>query len=222
VRVSDTKTPARGSAAVQPSKPSSEASKPSTASKPLRADAQRNREQLLVAASDLFTTRGVELPLEEVARQAGVGIGTLYRHFPTRDALIEAVYRREVETLCDGVEDLLAGRSADEALSVWMSRFAVYVARKRGMAMALKAIFGSDSQLFAESQHRIRSAIGMLVTAAVNDGAIRDDVAPDDLMRAVGGICMATDTPDWQDRTSSLVELLMDGMRYGAAGSRRT
>jgi AcrR family transcriptional regulator len=193
-----------------------------TAPRRARKDATRNHEALLAAAAEVYGERGVDASLEEIARRAGVGIGTLYRHFPSRDALNEAVYRREVEALCDQAGELLHDTDPVDALSSWMRAFAHYVARKRGMAMALKAIFGSDSQLFAESQHRIRSAIGMLVTAAVNDGAIRDDVAPDDLMRAVGGICMATDTPDWQDRTSSLVELLMDGMRYGAAGSRRT
>ena len=104
----------------------------------MRADARRNRDALLAAAGDLFTARGVDVPLEEIARQAGVGIGTLYRNYPTRDALVEAVYRHEVETLCTGVEELRAahdGRPAD-ALEAWMRDFAGYVARKRGMAMA--------------------------------------------------------------------------------------
>ncbi|WP_375478362.1 TetR/AcrR family transcriptional regulator [uncultured Jatrophihabitans sp.] len=191
-----------------------------SAPRALRADAQRNRDQLVEAAGELFGDRGIEAPLDEIARRAGVGIGTLYRHFPTRDALVEAVYRREVRMLCAGVDDQLAGRRPDEALASWMRDFAGYVARKRGMAMALKALLGADSELFAESHRQIRHAIGTLVSAAVAAGAIRDDVDPDDLLRAMSGICMAADTPGWNDRTARLVDLLMDGLRYRASAPR--
>ncbi len=186
--------------------------------RPQRADARRNHELLLAAAAEVYDERGVDAPLEEIARRAGVGIGTLYRHFPTRDAVTEAVYRREVGLLCDGVDELLAENDPDAALSQWMRRFADYVARKRGMAMALKRVMGADSELFVHSHQRIRDAIGTLLAAAIDAGAIRDDVASDDLLRAMGGICMATDTPDWADRTARLVDLLVDGLRYGAPG----
>jgi AcrR family transcriptional regulator len=189
-----------------------------TESRPLRADARRNREQLLDAATAAFAEAGTGVALEEIARRAGVGIGTLYRHFPTRDAVTEAVYRREVGLLCDGIDELLAENAPDVALSRWMHRFAGYVARKRGMAMALKRVLGADSELFIHSHQRIRDAIETLIAAAVEAGTIRDDVAPDDLLRAMGGICMATDTPDWADRTARLVDLLVDGLRYGAPG----
>jgi AcrR family transcriptional regulator len=182
-----------------------------------RADARRNHDLLVATAAALFDERGIEAPLEEIARRAHVGIGTLYRHFATRDAVIEAVYRREVEMLCSGVDDLLIEFDADTALANWMRSFAVYVARKRGMAMALKSVLGADSELFAESHQRMQHAITTLVNAAVEVGAIRSDVDPRDLLRAMGGICMATDTPDWTDRTGRLVDLLMDGLRYGAA-----
>ncbi len=189
--------------------------------RPLRADARRNHDALLVSAGEVFTERGVDVPLEDIARRAGVGIGTLYRHFPTRDALIEAVYRREVETLCVGVESLLAAHPGhpDAALEAWMGDFAGYVARKRGMAMALKAVLGADSTIFAESHEQLRTALDTLVGAAAQAGTIRSDIDTGDLMRAVGGICMATDTPGWRDRTGRLVSLLMDGLRYGAAAA---
>jgi AcrR family transcriptional regulator len=188
------------------------------AAKPLRADARRNREQLLAAAVDLFDERGVEAPLEEIARRANVGIGTLYRHFPTRDAVIEAVYRREVVVRCSGVDDLIRDLEPADALATWMRSFAVYVARKRGMATALKSVLGVDSELFRESRERTQGAISRLVDNAVAAGVIRGDVDPEDLLRAMGGICMATDSPDWSKRTARLIDLLLDGLRYGAPG----
>ena len=119
---------------------------------------------------------------------------------------------------------MLADNPTDVALALWMRRFAGYVARKKGMAMALKSVFGADSELFRHSHQRIMEAIETLIAAAVEAGTIRGDVAPGDLLRAMGGICMATDTPDWADRTARLVDLLVDGLRYGAPGaaSRRT
>jgi AcrR family transcriptional regulator len=187
--------------------------------RPMRADARRNREELLTRAGEVFTERGIDASLEEIARRASVGIGTLYRHFPNREVLVEAVYRHEVATLCEGVDDLLAQHGPDEALAIWMRSFAVYVSHKRGMAMALKSLLGADSPLFTESHRRIQEAIGILVAAAVESGSIRADVAPDDLLRAMGGICMAADSPDWADRVGSLIGLLIDGLRYGAPGA---
>jgi AcrR family transcriptional regulator len=187
-------------------------------SRPLRSDARRNRDHLVATAATLYDARGVDVPLDEIARTAGVGIGTLYRHFPSRDTLIEAVYRREVELLTTGVDELLAAHAPDEALAVWMRSFAGYVARKRGMATALKSVLGADSALFAESYERIVTSITRLLDAAAGTGAIRGDVDPGDLLRAMGGICLATDSPDWADRTGRLVNLLVDGLRYGAPG----
>jgi AcrR family transcriptional regulator len=165
----------------------------------------------------VFAEKGVDAPLDEIARRANVGIGTLYRHFPTRDALIEAVYRRELDLLCDGVDELRAANPTDVALATWMRRFVEYVAKKRGMAMALKAVLGADSELFAYSHARIRVALGALVDAAVAARTIRADVEAEDLLRAMSGICMASDAPGWSDRTARLVDLLMDGLRYGVA-----
>lgn len=189
--------------------------------KSLRADAQRNREALLAAASAAFAARGVDASLEEIARQAGVGIGTLYRHFPTRDAVVEAVYRHEVEVLCDSVGPLLAEHEPDEALSQWMQRFVRYVATKRGLAAALKSMVGADSELFRSTHERITTAVNAVLGAAVDAGTVRSDVDPRDLMRAMGGICLAADQPDLCEQASRLVALLMDGLRFGAPGSTR-
>jgi AcrR family transcriptional regulator len=193
---------------------------PARAPRSPRKDAARNHEALLNAASEVYAERGVEASLEEIARRAGVGIGTLYRHFPSRDALNEAVYRREVEALCDSAETLTAsGTSAVDALRQWMGGFARYVARKRGMAMALKSALGPDNELFSYSHQRIRAALGGLLDAAVASGEIRGDVDQEDLMRAMSGICMATDMPGWSERSGRLVDLLIDGLRYGAPTS---
>jgi AcrR family transcriptional regulator len=187
--------------------------------RPKRADARRNYDVLLAAATEVFAERGVEASLEEIARRANVGIGTLYRHFPSRDALNEAVYRHEVELLCTGVDELLEQHPPDEALSIWMNRFSGYVARKRGMAVALKSALGADNELFTHSRRRILDALGMLVEAAAAAGVIRADVDPDDLLRAMSGICMATDTPSGSERTGRLVDLLVDGLRYRASSA---
>jgi AcrR family transcriptional regulator len=181
-----------------------------------RKDAVRNREILLAAAAAAYAEQGIDVALEEIARRAGVGIGTLYRHFPTRDALNEAVYRREVDALCDEAETLLEDHRPVEALARWMRDFAGYVARKRGMAVALKSALGADSELFTHSHRRIREALQLLVSRAVAAGEIRSDVDSDDLLRAMSGICMATDSAGWAERTGRLVDLLVDGLRYRA------
>jgi AcrR family transcriptional regulator len=184
--------------------------------RPLRADAQRNREKLLTAAMAAFAERGVDASLEDIARTAGVGIGTLYRHFPSRDALMEAVYRHQVETLCDAASDLLATHTPDEALALWMERFVAHVATKRGMAMALKSVIGKDSELFAYCHGLIRQSAASLLKAAADAGAIRDDVDANDLMKAMSGICLVSDQPGWEEQASRLVNLLVDGLRFRA------
>ena len=200
------------------------------AGRPLRADAQRNRQALLIAAAAAFGENGVETSLEDIAQRAHVGIGTLYRNFPTRETLIEAVYRNEVELLCDGVVELQAQLPADQALAEWMQRFVAHVARKRGMAAALKAAAAANDQsadgkpstvggkpeLFVYAHERMRVAMTTLLDAGVAAGTVRADVDPMDLIRAMSGICLAIDQPGWLDQARRLVTLLMDGMRYGA------
>ncbi len=182
--------------------------------RPMRADARRNRDAVLAAAAELFAEQGVETSLEQVAKRAEVGIGTLYRHFPTRDALIAAVYLREVDRLCDGVAELIAELPADAALATWMQRFVRYVATKKGMAAALKSFIGVDSEVFTYSRTRIHEAMATLVQAAAHAGVIRPDTDPDDLMRAMSGFCLVTDQPGWQDQAARLVDLIVDGLRY--------
>ncbi|MCU1589953.1 MAG: TetR family transcriptional regulator [Frankiales bacterium] len=181
-----------------------------------RADACRNRDRLLEVASDAFAARGVDASLEWIAKEAGVGIGTLYRHFPSRDALVEAVYRHNVELLCDGADELRASLPPDEALAEWMQRFVSYVASKKGLATYLKSVVSADSDLFASTQGRVRDTIGVLVDAAAEAGSIRPRIDGMDLLRALSGVCMMTDQPGGPEQGKTVASLLMDGLRYGA------
>jgi AcrR family transcriptional regulator len=181
--------------------------------RPQRADARRNRERLLEAASVAFGERGTDASLEEIARSAGVGIGTLYRHFPTRDALMAEVFRRNVDELCDGADQLLAELPPDEALCEWMQRFVRYVAVKKGLATHLKSVIAADSELFTYSHGRVTGTFESLLTAAKDAGTIRSDVAADDLLHALSGICMVSEG-DTQQQGCRMSRLLVDGLRY--------
>lgn len=186
--------------------------------RPMRADARRNRERLLVAATEAFAVEGEDMPLEAIAARAGVGIGTLYRHFPHRDALVEAAYRHEVEQLCAAAPTLLAERSPDRALHEWMERFAHYVATKRGMGGALTAaVAASGSPVFAETRQRITDAIALLLAAGVEQGLLRSDVAAGDVFVAMGAVWHLPMASGWQDQVRRTLGLLVDGLRYGAA-----
>jgi AcrR family transcriptional regulator len=185
----------------------------------LRADAQRNRDAVLTAAADAFAAQGVEAPLEDIAKQAGVGIGTLYRHFPTRNDLVFAVYRREVDLLCDSAPELLATHDPATALKLWMERFVHYAATKRGLVGLLKTLMGTDAELFVETKANMKTAATMLLDAATKAGEIRSDITAEDLTRTLGGICMAGDSTDWQDKSVRLVNLVYDGLRFGAPAS---
>jgi AcrR family transcriptional regulator len=186
----------------------------------MRADARRNREKLLAAAVELFADAGAEgVPLDAVADRAGVGIGTLYRHFPTREALAEAAYRNEVQRLCAAASELLCSEPPDVALAEWMERFVTYVAAKRSMANVLQGIVASGATLYSDARAEMLDAITILVRAAGDAGAIRTDVDPDDILRAMSGIWLATDGPDWSDRARRLLSLLMDGLRHGATAA---
>ncbi|TXR47678.1 TetR family transcriptional regulator [Phyllobacterium endophyticum] len=193
---------------------------PAAQAKRLRADASRNREKLIAIAAIAFAERGGAASLEDIARQAEVGIGTLYRHFPTREHLVEVVYRREVEALCDAAEELAQNNAPDVALSEWMQRFVDYIAAKRGMAHSLRILFDANSEVFANTSGMVTTALQRLVDAAVADGSIRSDVDISDISQALSGIYSAPDTPDWRDRSRRLVSLLMDGLRWGSAKSK--
>jgi AcrR family transcriptional regulator len=182
-----------------------------------RCDAVRNRECLIEVASDAFAAEGVEASLEQIARTAGVGIGTLYRHFPTRDALVEAVYRRNVDLLVEGADELSATKPPDEALAEWMQRFISYVASKKGLAMYLKSVVSADADIFTESKARIHDTIGRLIAEAAAAGSIRPDVDPQDVIHTLGGFCLMNDIHADPEQGMRVARLLMDGLRYGAA-----
>jgi AcrR family transcriptional regulator len=184
-----------------------------------RSDARRNRDRLVEVAAEAFAANGIDASLEDIARKAEVGVGTLYRHFPNRDALLEAVFRNNVDQLSDQADELLATLPPAQALSAWMKAFVAYVASKRGLAMHLKSVVSHDAEIFTYSHDRMDAAINKLVAAAVEDGSIRADVDPDDVLRAIGGVCMMADGDDWQEQACRISSLLMDGLRYGAVVS---
>ena len=179
-----------------------------------RADALRNRERVLEAAKTVFSAGGPDASLEAVAREAGVGIGTLYRHFPTREALYEAVYRREVEQLSELAEEWKGEAAPVEALRRWLRSNVEFVATKKGMAAALALAAGPPpSELTAFSYERLTKAIGVLLERAVAAGEIRADIGPEDLLRTLVGMCMLHDQPGWQAGVIRMLDVLVDGLR---------
>jgi AcrR family transcriptional regulator len=188
-----------------------------TGARPLRADAQRNRDRLLDAAVRAFSQDRPDVTLDAIARDAGVGIGTLYRHFPTREALIEAAYRSELDRLCDAAGGLLRDLPPDEALRAWMDRFVDYMTTKRGMADALRAVIASGGNPFAHSRDRLITAITTLLGRAAAAGTVRSDVAPADVLTSLSGMSLAAGEPAQRDQARRLLDLLMDGLRYRPA-----
>jgi AcrR family transcriptional regulator len=187
-----------------------------THDKPLRKDAALNREKLLAAAVGLFAERGTEGSLEEVAKRAGVGIGTLYRHFPTRDALVEAAYRNEVAQLRAAADELLAELPPDDALEAWMRRFVDYGTAKRGMRDALQSIAGGGADLFAETRGQVTEAVAVLLRAGAEAGTLRADVEPEDVLRAMGAIWMVAEGEEFPEQAMRILRLVLDGLRYRA------
>jgi AcrR family transcriptional regulator len=179
-----------------------------------RVDARRNRDRLLTAATAAFAEEGQDVPLEAVAARAGVGIGTLYRHFPNRDALVVAAYQHEVETLCGAAAALLDTQPADAAVRAWVDRFADYIATKRAMGNALRSA-ASDSPLFTDTRERIVGALRLLLEAGAADGTLRADVDPKDVMRVINGIWYLPDGPEWREHVGRMLDLVIDGLRYG-------
>lgn len=178
-----------------------------------RTDAQRNRERILEVAKEAFTHSGVDASLDDIARQAGVGPGTLYRHFPTRDALIEAVYRTEVERLAATEQKFAETMPPVEALRSWMLLFVDHIATKRIIAPALNSLVGGPSKMFEASRAQVQGAIRSLVKRAIKTGDIRQDLDPVDLLRALIGVSNVASTPDWQQSAKRLVDILITGSR---------
>jgi AcrR family transcriptional regulator len=186
-----------------------------------RSDAARNRERVLQAAKAVFSAGGPDASLEAVARRAGVGIGTLYRHFPTREALFEAVYRREVDQLSELAEQLKSVTSPVDALRRWLRSNVELVATKKGMIAALALAVQGSSELYAYSFDRLTKAIGTLLDRAVAAGEIRADISPEDLLRALIGMCYMHDQPGWQSAVLRLLDVFVDGLRVQANAGRQ-
>jgi AcrR family transcriptional regulator len=176
-----------------------------------RADAQRNHERILEVAKEAFSQLGANISLDDVAKQAGVGAGTLYRHFPTRDALLEAVYRTEVEKLAAAAGEFSRAMPPVEALRAWMLLFVDYIAAKQIIAPALNTIVGGPSKLFDSSAHLVKGAIQRLVKRAIRSGDIRPDLDPFDLLRALVGVSNVASIPEWPQSAKRLVEILIIG-----------
>ncbi len=177
-----------------------------------RSDSIRNRELLLKAAAKVFSAGGPEASLEAVAKRAGVGIGTLYRHFPTREALFEAVYRREVDELGDLAQRLAQASAPVDALRQWLRANIQLVATKKGMLAALALAAHRPPDLYAYSFERLTKAVGLLLERAVAARDIRADVKPEDLRRALVGLSYSYDRPDWQATVTRLMDVFVDGL----------
>jgi len=186
-----------------------------------RSDAVRNRERVLEAAKAVFSAGGADASLEAVAKRAGVGIGTLYRHFPTREALFEAVYRREVEQLSELAEQLKSAAAPVDALRRWLKSNVELVATKKGMISALALVVQGSSELYAYSFDRLTKAIGTLLDRAVAAGEIRSDISADDVLRALVGMCYMHDQPGWQSTVLRLLDVFVDGLRVRPDAGRR-
>jgi len=178
-----------------------------------RTDALRNRERILQVAKAAFTRSGANASLDDIAKEAGVGAGTLYRHFPTRDALLEAVYRSEVEKLAASERKFAETMPPIAALRAWMLLFVDYIAAKHLIAPALNAYVGGASKLFECSRSQIQGAIEALVKRAIKSGDIRKDLEPFDLLRALIGVSNVASSPDWQQSARRLVDILISGSR---------
>jgi AcrR family transcriptional regulator len=186
----------------------------SSGTRPLRADAQRNRDRLLETAVQALSHDGPDVTLDAIAKAAGVGIGTLYRHFPTREALVEAAYRNELDRLCDAVGDLLAAMPPDAATRAWMDRFVAYMTTKRGMADALRALVASGGNPFAHSRARMTTAICALLQAGAAVGTLRSDVEPDVVLGSLSGVSLVACEQAHGEQGDRMLDLLMDGLRH--------
>lgn len=180
---------------------------------PKRADARRNRERLLAAARLLFAERGADVSLAAVAREAGVGVGTAYRHFPTQEELVQAVYRDEVTRICDAATRLAAELPPADALGAWLHECVDFVAAKKGMSEALQAASAAAPDVEPDSRGRILAALAGLLAPAQADGAVRADVDAEDVAATLGGVYLALDEPA---RAHRVVDLIIDGLRVPA------
>lgn len=185
-----------------------------------RADSQRNRARLLEVASRMFAERGADVPFAEIAQAAGVGVGTIYRHFPERKDLIEAAYRSEVDAVCDAVPALLAETSPEGALRTWMGRFIEYMTRKHGMSDALRVVVSSGSDPFARSREKLDEAVAILLEATEAAGVTRSGIEPDDVLLMLSGIALIGDGARGPDQLSRMLDLLFAAVSVGRGNGR--
>lgn len=184
-------------------------------SRSVRADAQRNINALLEAALAVFATSGVEAPVREIADKAGVGVGTLYRHFPQRSDLVVAVFRHQVDACANAAKVLAAEHAPGEALALWMQRYADFIATKRGLATALHSGDSAFATLPTYFNKQLQPALRALLDTAAGAGEVRTDIGPDDLLRAISSLCMSGHDSQ-ADYTRRMVALLVDGLRVTA------
>lgn len=195
----------------------------SPTSRPLRTDARRNRENLVTVARSAFAAAADDaVSLESIAREAGVGIGTLYRHFPTREALVEAVYAAELDDITAEAPALLAELSPEAALRAWMDRYAMFIATKRGMIDTLRAGWSSGRLATPASRERIVAAIGTIVAAGAEAGTLRADVEPDDVASMLFGVFLSTAATSDPARTARLLDLVVDALHPRGAGDGKS
>lgn len=176
-----------------------------------RSDALRNRERLLEVAARVFAEQGLDTAPAAIAKQAGVGVGTLYRHFPTREALIDAAYQQQLTTVCDRAPDLLAQHPAVEATRLWMGHFIGYATAKSGMSEALNAVIASGVDPYSDSRERLTTAVATLLAAGARDGSLRGDAEPADVLLLLGGIAYAA-RHGTEEQARRLVDFAMDAL----------
>jgi AcrR family transcriptional regulator len=201
-----------------PKRPKTEPEPPAVVTRGLRADAQRNIDVLLEEAKAVFATSGVDAPVREIATRAGVGVGTFYRHFPRRSDLIAAVFRREVDACAAAAPTLARQHEPGPALERWLWRYTTFIAAKRGLAAALHSGDPAFDALPAYFQAHLGPALQSLLSAAAAAGAIRADVQPNDLLRAVANLCVPPSDEEGAGHSKRMIALLLDGLRYGARG----
>ncbi|MFJ9038369.1 TetR/AcrR family transcriptional regulator [Streptomyces sp. NPDC102406] len=186
---------------------------PAGAARPARADARRNREKLLAAARTAFAATDGAAPLEAVAREAGVGIGTLYRHFPTREALVEALYAAELDAVVTSAPALLADLAPEAALHAWVDRYAGFLATKRGMSDTLRAGWASGSIATPATRERLTAAIALILDAGAEAGTLRTDVEAEEVTMMLLGVFLSTTASNCPERTERLLHLVIDALR---------
>ena len=185
-----------------------------------RADGERNRARLIAAAKGVFAKDGAAASLEQIAREADVSIATLYRHFPTRDELISAVYQQEVTTLIEAADQLMVDREPAAALREWLMLFVEFLHAKHGMAEAMDTLIGGPESLYSRTPHRLDLPIKALVARGVATGVFRDDIEPHDLLRALAGVAHVRPSKKWKQSAIRMVDILLKGMQGNHSGSR--